>query len=69
MLTQTLRSLERCGLVERRVYAEVPPRVDHSLTLLGGTLIEPLDAIRVWAEAHIDEIHRAEGSYDHRSLP
>ena len=49
MLTQTLRGLERNGLVQRTVFAQVPPRVDYSLTALGQTLCEPLAAIRRWA--------------------
>jgi len=45
MLTQTLRSLERDGLVQRRVHPVVPPKVEYSLTRLGRTLIEPLHAL------------------------
>lgn len=56
VLTQTLRALERDGLVVRRAYAEMPPRVEYELTPLGLTLREPLAAIRDWAEAHIHEI-------------
>ena len=56
MLTQTLRSLERDGLVERKVYPVVPPKVEYSLTTLGRTLIEPLRAICKWAEAHLDQL-------------
>jgi DNA-binding HxlR family transcriptional regulator len=56
MLTQTLRSLERAGLVARRAEATVPVTVEYSLTPLGATLVGPLEAIRVWAEAHIDEV-------------
>jgi DNA-binding HxlR family transcriptional regulator len=59
MLTQTLRSLERDGLVERRVYPVVPPRVEYSLTPLGRSLVEPLDAISRWAEQHVPEMLRA----------
>ncbi len=59
MLTQTLRSLERDGLVERKVYAVVPPKVEYSLTPLGETLIEPLRAICKWAEAHLEELQAA----------
>jgi DNA-binding HxlR family transcriptional regulator len=51
-LTQTLRELERSGLVERRVYAEVPPRVEYSLTPLGHSLRGPVTALTDWAEAH-----------------
>lgn len=64
MLTQTLRNLERDGLVNRTVYAEVPPRVEYKLTPLGKTLCEPLAAIRDWSMDHIDEIVTAQSVYD-----
>lgn len=56
MLTQTLRSLERDGLVQRKVYPVVPPRVEYSLTRLGRTLIEPLRALCRWSEKHLPEL-------------
>ena len=56
VLTQVLRSLERDGLVARRVLEGVPPKVEYSLTATGETLVEPLAAIRQWAETHIEEI-------------
>lgn len=59
MLTQTLRSLERDGLVARKVYPVVPPRVEYSLTPLGRTLIEPLRAVCRWAERHLKELQAA----------
>ena len=59
MLTQTLRALERDGLVLRTVYPVVPPKVEYALTPLGETLIEPLAAISAWAERHMDEIMQA----------
>ncbi|MDD5199946.1 MAG: helix-turn-helix domain-containing protein [Terrimicrobiaceae bacterium] len=59
MLTQTLRSLENDGLVNRRLYPVVPPKVEYSLTPLGRSLIEPLDAICVWAEKHFPELESA----------
>ena len=59
MLTQTLRMLERDGLVERRVYPVVPPKVEYSLTPLGRTLTGPLRAICKWAEEHLPELERA----------
>jgi len=52
MLTHTLRQLERSGLVERRIYAEVPPRVEYSLTALGRSLREPVLALTAWAEVN-----------------
>ncbi len=56
MLTQTLRSLERDGLVERTVHPVVPPMVEYRLTPLGATLIEPLSAVSAWAERHMHEV-------------
>jgi DNA-binding HxlR family transcriptional regulator len=52
MLTRTLRELERGGLVERRIYPEVPPRVEYSLTPLGRSLREPVAALTDWAKAN-----------------
>jgi DNA-binding HxlR family transcriptional regulator len=54
-LTQTLRSLERDGLIARRVYPEVPPRVEYSLTPLGWSLTGPLMAMYEWAAEHLRE--------------
>jgi len=56
MLTQTLRSLEDDGLVARKIYPVVPPMVEYSLTPLGRTLTEPLEAICRWAEKHLAEL-------------
>ncbi|WP_047515942.1 helix-turn-helix domain-containing protein [Methylophilus sp. Q8] len=64
MLTQTLRSLERDGLIQRTVYASVPPKVEYSITPLGFTLVAPLAAIRVWSETHIEEVLAAQSAYD-----
>src|SRR5258705_6008655 len=66
VLTQTLRTLERDGLLTRTVYAEVPPRVEYALTPLGETLIKPLAALREWAEGHIEAIIDAQTGYDHK---
>lgn len=61
MLTQTLRGLQRDGLVSRTSYPEVPPRVEYSLTALGTTLLEPILGLVTWMEAHQTEVdgHRA----------
>jgi DNA-binding HxlR family transcriptional regulator len=67
MLTQTLRELERNGIVSRTIYAEVPPRVEYELTSLGQSLKKPLDQVRKWAEQHIDQIYSAQHQYDMRS--
>jgi DNA-binding HxlR family transcriptional regulator len=56
MLTQTLRSLERDGLVQRTVHPVVPPKVEYALTRLGRTLIEPLHALCRWSEKHLAEL-------------
>lgn len=64
MLTQTLRALERDGLVKRVVYPVVPPMVEYSLTTLGQTLIEPIWALRDWSEQYIEEVERIRAEYD-----
>jgi DNA-binding HxlR family transcriptional regulator len=64
MLTQTLRGLERDGLVHRRVYPVVPPKVEYRLTDLGAGLAGEIAAIRTWAYAHMDEIDAARRNYD-----
>lgn len=66
VLTETLRDLERDGLVTRHVYAEVPPRVEYELTELGRTLHMPLEALGRWAEEHIEEVLAARETYDAR---
>jgi DNA-binding HxlR family transcriptional regulator len=67
MLTETLRDLERAGLVHRAVYPSVPPRVEYSLTPLGADVGGLMDAIRVWSETHIDDIRRAQEGYDRKA--
>jgi DNA-binding HxlR family transcriptional regulator len=67
VLTDTLRDLERDGLVERRAYAEVPPRVEYELTALGRTLHEPLLALSRWAEEYIADVLVARETYDARN--
>jgi DNA-binding HxlR family transcriptional regulator len=64
VLTQTLRTLERDGLITRSVYAQVPPRVEYELTELGASLLEPLTLLRLWAEDHVPSILRARDAYD-----
>jgi DNA-binding HxlR family transcriptional regulator len=63
MLTQTLRELERDGLVRRTVTAEVPVRVDYALTPLGRTIVPVLRALKDWSEAHIEEVLAARDAY------
>ena len=64
MLTQTLRQMEREGLVGRTVYAEVPPRVEYRLTELGHELAEAFCGVWHWAERNIDRIEGARAAYD-----
>lgn len=66
VLTQTLRSLERDGLVDREVFAEVPPRVEYTLTPIGASLRAPLAAVRAWAETHVSAIVGAQQRFDAR---
>jgi DNA-binding HxlR family transcriptional regulator len=54
-LTQTLRTLEGNGLIARRVYAEVPPKVEYSLTPLGWSLTGPLMTMYEWAAEHMTD--------------
>ena len=67
MLTVTLRSLERDGLVKRTVHPVVPPRVEYELTPLGGTLHATIRSLVTWTEAHQEEIAVAREAYDRRA--
>jgi DNA-binding HxlR family transcriptional regulator len=67
MLTQTLRTLERDGIVSRTVTPSVPVRVDYELTVLGRSLAHLMTAVKDWAETHIEEIHEARERYDAQS--
>jgi DNA-binding HxlR family transcriptional regulator len=64
MLTQTLRSLERDGMVTRTVTATVPVTVSYDLTALGRSLLVVLAELKGWAESHMDEVLAARASYD-----
>jgi DNA-binding HxlR family transcriptional regulator len=55
-MTDSLRALERDGLVSRRVFAEVPVRVEYSLTPLGWSMSEPLIVLAEWGKAHANEV-------------
>jgi DNA-binding HxlR family transcriptional regulator len=67
MLTVTLRGMERDGLVTRRVYPEVPPRVEYALTRLGRTLRQLVRGLVVWSEAHLEQVDAARDRYDARN--
>ena len=66
MLTQTLRNLERDGLVRRTVYPTIPPRVEYAATDLGRSVVGLLDSIRVWSEEHINDVLDARRGYQER---
>jgi DNA-binding HxlR family transcriptional regulator len=63
MLTDSLRSLERDGLVERQVFAEVPVRVEYSLTALGWSATELLISLADWADEHMGDVEEARSRY------
>lgn len=67
VLADTLRDLERDGILTRTAYDEMPPRVEYELTPLGHTLREPLTALGRWAEHHIEEVLSARDTYDEKS--
>ncbi|WP_317230936.1 helix-turn-helix domain-containing protein [Clavibacter sp. MX14-G9D] len=64
VLTETLRDLQRDGIVTRTSYDEMPPRVEYELTALGLTLRAPLTALGEWAERHIAEVLDARAAFD-----
>jgi DNA-binding HxlR family transcriptional regulator len=64
MLTQTLRALERDGLVHRTVYPTAPPSVEYRLTDLGRSLSTVVAQIRHWAYGHIDQVDDARAQFD-----
>ena len=66
VLTQTLRAMERDGLIGRRVHAEVPPRVDYALTPLGATLAAPMRALGAWSLARGRHVAAARERFDLR---
>lgn len=66
MLTQTLRAMERDGLVIRTVHPVIPPKVEYRLTDLGVTLAEAFCGVWIWAETHVDRIEAARAAYDAR---
>ena len=66
MLTQTLRGLERDGIVTRTVHASVPPRVDYALTDLGRSLLDLVAGLEAWATTHLVEVEAARARYDAR---
>ena len=68
MLTVTLRSLERDGLVSRRVIPSTPPQVEYALTALGASLSEPIASLTRWAAAHQQDVRRCRAAFDARQV-
>ena len=64
VLTQTLRAMERDGLIARRVHTVVPPRVEYELTGMGRSVLKPLRELCLWAKAHVQERDLARRRYD-----
>lgn len=65
MLTQTLRDLQRDGLVSRHVHPTVPPSVEYRLTPLGQSLLDPLAHLISWADSHYAAIRTARARFEH----
>jgi DNA-binding HxlR family transcriptional regulator len=66
MLTLTLKSLEKDGLISRTIFMTIPPRVEYELTPLGHTLMGPVTALIDWSHQHQAEVEEARRSYDER---
>ncbi|MGV3707250.1 MAG: winged helix-turn-helix transcriptional regulator [Gemmatimonas sp.] len=64
MLTQTLRGIERDGIIYRTVYATLPPSVEYSLTELGRSMLEPMRVLVNWAERRHPDIREARSQFD-----
>lgn len=69
MASQTLKGLERDGLVKRKVTPTVPVTVEYSITPLGRTLSDTVDSLRIWAEQHMPDVARAQKLYDGAKAP
>ena len=68
MLTQTLRNLERDGIVVRTVYPVIPPHVEYGLTSLGITLIDALRVVCMWAQDNLTAVETARQEYDRKTI-
>ncbi|MGC5285824.1 winged helix-turn-helix transcriptional regulator [Micromonospora sp. DT231] len=69
VLTQSLRSLERDGLIKRTVFTEVTPHVEYELTPVGRSMLEPIAVACAWTERHWDQLLDARESYDNTTRP
>lgn len=69
VLAETLRDLERDGMLTRHVFAQAPSRVEYELTPLGESLHEPLSALVRWAESHTEQVQANRDRYDAETDP
>jgi DNA-binding HxlR family transcriptional regulator len=69
VLTQTLRSLVRDGILTRTAYAVIPPKVEYELTTLGRNLSEPLEMLDHWARRHMTAVQESRDAYDAEHTP
>lgn len=69
MLTQTLRNLEKDGLISRHVTASIPPRVDYDMTSLGNTILPVLESLLAWGATHRAHIEQNRDDYDALTPP
>ena len=69
MLTQTLRGMERDGLLTRTVHPVIPPKVEYRLTELGVSLSAAFCGVWIWADKHLDQVETARRNFDHKAKP
>jgi DNA-binding HxlR family transcriptional regulator len=69
MLTQTLRRMERDGMVTRTVYPVIPPHTEYQLTLLGESLVPALQELCRWSNRNFDQVEANRGAFDLRQVP
>jgi DNA-binding HxlR family transcriptional regulator len=69
MLIQTLRNLERDGIVDREVYPTVPPKVEYNISKLGRSLAPVLDAIVDWSHGNLEKVFAARAAYEKKKAP
>jgi DNA-binding HxlR family transcriptional regulator len=67
-LTKTLRGLERDGLVTREVFAEVPPRVEYTITALGSEMLDNVAPLWLWVAKRVQRFQACRTAFDHRGL-
>ncbi len=68
MLIQTLRKLERHGMIDRFDFGEVPPRVEYRLTKTGASLAKEVESLEQWVARNVDDVLKAKNSFDARQV-